>query len=147
MIYTLGRTIATANPGALEIEPGTTVADLKTRDECDRARFLLETTIDNIMSQITRSEEEIAAGHPPEPGWRARAQNAIRWKRRTIKAINDRVSRLPSVKAAAPVGDRRKAILDVIADDLGRAEVERYAAIARMKHPELWVGAEDLQHG
>jgi hypothetical protein len=138
MPYSLGNTIATANPGALEIEPGTTVADLKSREECERARFLLETAIDSIMSQINRSEEEIAAGNPPEPGWRTRAQNAIRWKRRTIRAIADHAARLSSPKAGVPEGARRQAILDVVEDYLAPDEFADLVQMAKTQHPELW---------
>jgi hypothetical protein len=136
---TIGRTLATVDPGALEIEPGVTVGDLKTREECERARFLLETSIDSIVGQITRAEEDARAGKPHDAVWRTRAQGAIRWKRRAIRAVNERMMKLASTRRpVSRMAERRQAVIDAVEAELGRGEIERFVQIAKAKHPELW---------
>ena len=140
----LGRTLATFDPNAFENEPGTTVGDLLTRDECDHARLMLESNIDTVMSQISKSEQDAREGRPWEAGWRTRAQNAIRWKRRAISAIRQREVTLPARGDKPAIHDKRRAILKTIEEELGSTEFERLVGIAKDRYGHLW-GGEDLQ--
>lgn len=126
------------DPLELEIVPGQKVRDLTTRTECGRALAQVDMQIESILSQIGRSEAEPDT-IPHKPGWRSKAQAAIRWRKRTRAAIHRHMHSLPY-----PAGDSRKTraqiVLDTFAQEHGQAEFDRIYELARERHPEAWEG-------
>lgn len=120
-------------PFDLEVEPGKTVRQLTNRIECQQALFKLDLDMASIQAQIAAAE---AAPDTVEPGWRTRAQSAIRWKKRTRIAIMDFAKRFEPV--ATPTATKRKLLLDVIKDDLGADEFDRLVGIAKARHPSVF---------
>jgi hypothetical protein len=121
----------------LEIQPGYRVNDLVSRAECDRARVLLKTEIDNIVRQIEVARLEHAKGRKMiNNEWVLRAQNAIRWKRRVMKAVAAKSKQLPlSTRPRAETF--RTCLLRVISADLGEERMAEYAEKARELFPQF----------
>lgn len=117
------------NPDEIEIEPGTRIRDLTDIASCQRAVDRLECEIGSIAAQIGRAEENPGTS---APGWRTRAQNAQRWKKRAIKIINVKMREMAFTPR--PKGDAmRQAILDVIREDIGEKRMQVYAEIAKQR--------------
>ncbi|CDN96053.1 hypothetical protein [Agrobacterium tumefaciens] len=131
----------------IEVAPGVRIGDLQDVDACREAVARLEYEIGSISSQIARAEEDPAS---VLPGWRTRAQNAQRWKKRAIKAINVRASEFgkQEVKPApAHKNECREAILKVIREDIGEAAMEAYVATAKRRYPELFTPVDKSNNG
>jgi len=129
---------APADPLDLEIDPGVPVRSLKSPRDCTAALMRLENDMAIIRSQIANAEEN------PEdvrPGWRTRAQSAMRWKKLTAKAIKAHALTLAS-PSRPPIDERRKVLLAVIYDEIGEAEFERIKGIAAARHPGLFDSVE-----
>lgn len=124
-----------AEPFDLEVLPGKKVRDLASREECQRAMFAIDMALETIAGQIAQAEADPLSR---EPGWRTRAQSAIRWKKRIKTAIYDFSRRFEPVPT--PTGTRRKLLLDVIKDDLGADEFDRLVGVAKRLHPEAFRG-------
>jgi hypothetical protein len=128
-------TYATFNaedPLDLEVEPGVKVRDLNTPEKCATAKMELDMEIETIASQIRHSEAN--PGHRPS-GWRARAQGALRWKKRIRRAI---VAYAPTLSGPRTgVDDRQRTILDTIRTEIGDDEFDRLVALAKARHPHL----------
>jgi hypothetical protein len=123
-----------ADPLDLEIDPGVPVRSLKTPEECTAALMRLENDMAVIRGQIARAEEN------PEdvrPGWRTRAQGAMRWKKRTAKAIHVHAATLASSKRP-PVDERRKVLLAIIHDEIGPLEFARIMGVAAERRPDMF---------
>ena len=119
----------------LEIEPGYRVNDLVTRDECNRAIVKLSAECDTIVRQIEAARLNQAKGIRQLDGaWMIRAQSAIRWKRTVMKAIRAKLDQLPAEKRREGF---RKALLEVIEEDIGEEKMSRYAAVTRARHPDV----------
>lgn len=103
----------------LEIQPGYRINDLVDRAECNRARGLLHGEIDVIVRQIEAARLDHAKGRKQlDTEWLMRAQNAIRWKRRVMKAISAKMEQLPfSTRPRAETF--RACLLEVIREDIG----------------------------
>lgn len=120
------------DPLDLEIEPGFRVRDLNTVEECAAALINLDMEIENIISQIGRSE---ASPDLKPKGWRTRAQSAIRWKKRVRKAVFTYRATLTPTRPQ--ITDKRQAILDAIKAEIGDAEFDRLVQIAKDHNPNL----------
>jgi len=126
----------------IEVAPGVRIGDLQDADACREAVARLEYEIGSISAQIARAEEDPAS---VLPGWRTRAQNAQRWKKRAIKAINTRMSEMGKQEhKAAPAhkNECREAILKVIREDIGETAMEAYVATAKRRYPEVFQQSE-----
>ena len=130
---------AVQHPFDLEILPGKTVRQLASRDECQAALFQIENDLLTIQNQIAGAEANPAS---VAPGWRTRAQTAIRWKKRIRTAIVDFAKGYEPVPT--PTGTKRKLILDVIKDELGADEFDRLIGIAKQRHPHAFKEAVDV---
>lgn len=75
------------DPMALEIVPGLKVGDLKSEDDCARAVVQVDMQIEAILAQISKAEADPSSGLN-RPGWRSKAQGAIRWKKRIRQAVH-----------------------------------------------------------
>src|SRR5690554_1646768 len=108
------------DPMELEIIPGRKVRDLKTREECAVALTQIDMQIEGILAQISKAEAD-PDSTLSRPGWRSKAQAAMRWKKRARTAVNRLKSHLPR-----PAGDARKTraqiVLDTFAQGHGQAE-------------------------
>lgn len=124
--------IQSLDPLDIQIEPGVTVRDLKTPEQCTSAILKLDLQMSRIQSQIARAEADPTS---VQPGWRTRAQGAMRWKKRAIKAIN--VYSIALAKQAAGTS-RGTLILRVIREDIGEALFEAYVETAKMRYPEAF---------
>ncbi len=123
-----------ADPLAYEIEPGTTVGDLKTKEECQQAIYLLEHQRDAIMKQI--AEDEARLPHERRAGWRTKAGSALRWKKRIMAAVRVHSSKIE--KAQRPAGSRAQAILDTIREELGPRDFDRMVDLAKASRPDIF---------
>jgi hypothetical protein len=123
-----------ADPLDLEIEPGIPVRSLKTRAECDAALMRIENDAARIRAQIARAEEDPDG---VRPGWRTRAQGAMRWKKLTAKAIRAHAIALATPKRA-PIEERRKVLLAIIHDEIGATEFDRIVALAAERRPDVF---------
>lgn len=130
---------ANLSPLDIEIEPGFPIRNLETVEACDGILMKLDMEIGSIINQIGMSEADPKAF---EKGWRTKAQNALRWKRRVTSAIHARRETLRKETPPARSGDaaesRRALIIAVIQEDIGDEAMERYARIARHRYPEAW---------
>ncbi len=129
-----------ADPLAYEVEVGTTVGDLKTKEECVQAIYLLEHQRDAIMKQI--AEDEARLPHERRAGWRTKAGSALRWKKRIMAAVRVRAGAL--AKEQRPAGSRAQAILETIREELGPRDFDRMVELAKASHPALFVEAGDV---
>lgn len=120
-------------PFDLEVEPDVTVRQLQSREQCQAAMFKIDMDMEGIQAQIASAEANPDA---VEPGWRTRAQSAIRWKKRTKTAILDFAKRFE--QPAVPTATKRKLLLDVIKDELGAEEFVRLVDIAKARHPHAF---------
>lgn len=128
------------NPLELGIEPGKTVGQLTSAEECQAAIFLIEMDMERIQAQIARSEAEPGSS---DPGWRSRAQSAIRWKKRTRSAVHEHARQF--VPPKPPFQQRYSALCDIVRQELGREEFDRLLDLARSTHPKAFVeGALDV---
>ncbi|WP_275790461.1 hypothetical protein [Pararhizobium gei] len=130
--------LAAIDPMDIEIEPGIRVRDLTTTEDCEASIIIIERDRDKICAQIATAEE--TPGIRPA-GWRTRAQSALRWKKRVLKAVRAHQVGLPTAVAMASSAkrrDRRQILLDVILDDIGEAAVDAYVTAARAKYPEAF---------
>lgn len=122
------------DPLDMEIEPGFKVRQLCTPAECNRAMVKVENDMSAIGTQIARAEANPLS---VPAGWRSKAQNAMRWKKRIIRAIREH-----AINLAKENGDgrehRRQYILKVIEDELGGEAMDRFVSIARKRHPEAF---------
>ncbi|ODT80616.1 MAG: hypothetical protein ABS76_15675 [Pelagibacterium sp. SCN 64-44] len=121
---------------ALLVREGVTVRDLKTWEECQQAITDIDMQIESMLSQISRAEADPTSGMN-KPGWRSRVQGAIRWKKRTRKAVNVRLAELSRPAGNRPAGSKdalRHIILDTFRLELGDAEFDRIADIARARY-------------
>lgn len=125
------------DPMDLEIEPGgMRVRDLASAEQCAAAMMKIDMEIESILAQIARAE---ADPDRARPGWRTRAQGAIRWKKRTRHAIQTLATTL---RVSRPtLADKHKAILDTIERELGSDQYERLVALAKERNPHLAWGA------
>jgi hypothetical protein len=126
---------------ALEIEPGFTINDLISREECNRAQVIVQGQVNVIIQQIASAKLSQAKGQSQlDTVWMMRAQNAIRWKRRLITAIHAKRSTFP--KAPRPPGNviinRQEAILQIAEEEVGRDHIKRWVEKARARTPELF---------
>ena len=121
----------------LEIQPGYRVNDLVDRAECNRACGILQGEIDTIVRQIETARLDQAKGRKMiNTEWLVRAQLAIRWKRRVMKAIRTKMEQLPfSTRPRAETF--RACLLEVIREDLGDDRLTAYAEEARRRFPEF----------
>lgn len=126
---------APTDPLDLIVEGDTTVRDLATREECEAEALRLEMDIERIIAQIAQSEADPARRGP---GWRTRAQSAIRWKKRVRSAIKNHAATL-SVRRPKP-DDKQRVIVDTIRLELGEDEFARLVAGAKSRHPQLFAG-------
>lgn len=126
-----------SDPLDLIVEGDTTVRDLKTREECEAEALRLEMDIEGIIAQIAESEAD--PGHRG-PGWRTRAQSAIRWKKRVRSAIKNHAATL-SVRRPKP-DDKQRVLIDTIRLELGEDEFARLVAVAKSRHPQLFKTGE-----
>ena len=116
----------------LEIQPGYRVNDLIDRAECHRAYALLQGEVDAVVRQIEAARLRHAKGQEQlDTTWLMRAQNAIRWKRRVMKAIQAKLHALPRPERNAK--ELRVLILEVIQEDIGEARMDAYVAEARRR--------------
>ncbi|MGN6549256.1 MAG: hypothetical protein ACTHJ3_05115 [Pararhizobium sp.] len=121
------------DPLDLEVEPGFRVRDLASKDECDAAVLQIDMAIERILAQIGHAE---ASEEPSPPGWRTRAQSAIRWKKRVRQTV---VTYAKTMEPKRPPSERRRqVILDTIRSEIGDDEFERLLAIAKRRHPEAF---------
>lgn len=122
---------ALTDPLDLEIAPGVPVRALETPEDCTHALMLLENDMAVIRGQIARSEE-----NPDDvrPGWRTRAQGALRWKKLTVKTVRAHAASLHRPADE----DRRKVLLSIIKTEVGQAEFDRLMAVAATKRPDLF---------
>lgn len=118
----------------LEVSPGVRVRDLSSQEECTAAIYQIEMDREKINAQIARAE---AGEDEREPGWRTRAQTALRWKKRIRQAIQSHASGLKS--AAENAGSRRQAILDFIKAEIGANEFEQLVEKAKAANPALFL--------
>lgn len=123
-------------PLDLEVSPGIRVRDLKSRTECADAMFRIELDMESIQAQIGRAEADPALA---APGWRTKAQSAIRWKKRIKAAIYNYAA---SLEALPPVTAKHKALIDTFKVELGADEFERIFAIAKMRYPDAFIRTE-----
>lgn len=131
----------------IEVAPGVCIGDLQDVDACREAVARLEYEIGAISAQIARAEEDPAS---VLPGWRTRAQNAQRWKKRAIKAINTRISEMGKLdhRPAPPhKNECREAILKVIREDIGETAMEAYVATAKRRYPEVFTPVDKSNNG
>lgn len=120
------------DPLDFEIEPGRRVRDLSTPEECASATLRLEMDMESILAQIGRAE---ADPDRVEPGWRTRAQTALRWKKRIRKAVLS----YRQVLVSQPGRDaRRRAILDTIREEVGDEAFDAYVDLARGRRPSAF---------
>jgi hypothetical protein len=94
----------------------------------------LENDMAIIRGQIARAEENPDG---VRPGWRTRAQGALRWKKLTAKAIRAHAATLV-VSTRQPAEERRKVLLSIIHDEIGEAEFDRIRGVAAARYPELF---------
>ena len=92
-----------------------------------------------MLAQIADSE---ANPGKRSPGWRTRVGNALRWKARVRKAVNVRATALKAEQSPGRQHQRRKAMLQVIAEEVGEEEFARFAALTEARHPHLFQGGE-----
>lgn len=115
----------------LEIQPGFRVNDLTTRVECHRAIALVQGEADTIVTQIEDARLRHAKGQEQlDTAWLMRAQNAIRWKRRIIKAIQAKIHAIPRPTKSREL---REFILEVIGEDIGEDRMSSYVLEARRR--------------
>lgn len=124
------------DPMELEIIPGRKVKDLKTREDCAIALTQIDIQIEGILSQIQKSEANPDSSLN-RPGWRSKAQAAIRWKKRTRAAVQRLATRLPNPALAARK-TRAQLVLDAFAEEYGQEEFDRIYEIARARNPDVW---------
>lgn len=129
------------DPLDLEVAPGLRVRDLSSRAQCDEAMLRIAMDMESIVAQIGRAEEDptLAA-----PGWRTKAQSAIRWKKRTKAAVHQFAQTFDPAPAPTAVTAKRKAIIDTFKDELGADEFERIIAVAKARHPAAFAGREAI---
>lgn len=119
----------------LIVREGVTVRDLKTREECAQAIVDIDMQIEGMLSQISRVEAN-PDSNLNKPGWRSKVQGAIRWKKRARKAVNALHATL-SGHISRPPGSKdmlRHIMLDTFRLELGDAEFDRIASIARGRY-------------
>lgn len=106
----------------------------------------LENEMAVIRRQIARSEE-----NPDDvrPGWRTKAQGALRWKKLTVKAINAHVLTLRkastpvrSVAAKQHMDDRHRVLIDLLRIEVGEDRFAEVVALAKERYPALFGKAE-----
>ncbi|MEP9370489.1 hypothetical protein [Mesorhizobium sp. KR1-2] len=128
------------DPLDLIVEGDMCVRDLRTREECDAEVLKLEMEIESIIAQIAESETDPARRGP---GWRTRAQSAIRWKKRVRSAIKNHAATLRPARHKPDVkqqDDKQRVILDTVRLELGEDEFARLVAVAKSRHPHLFAG-------
>jgi hypothetical protein len=125
-------------PFDIELSPGRRVRDLKSKEECQQATFHLEVEMANIQTQIANSETNPSA---VAPGWRTRAQSALRWKKRARTAVLDFSRRFEPQKP--PLRVRYDAVLNALRDDLGNDRFEAFMLKVRERVPSAFEGASD----
>lgn len=129
--------LETLDPLDLELEPGgRRVRDLRSPEECASAIMKLDMEIESIIAQIAHSEADPSRS---APGWRTRAQTAIRWKKRTRRAVQSMATTLRPFRPA--LADKRQAILDTIEYEIGSEEFEKLVKLAKERNPHLLWGA------
>lgn len=121
------------DPLDLEVAPDVKVRDLKSRAECTEAMLRIDMDMESIQAQIGRAEADptLAA-----PGWRTKAQSAIRWKKRIKTAVHvfaQSFDMPPPLLSA-----KRKAIIETFKNELGADEFERIIAIAKVRYPAVF---------
>jgi hypothetical protein len=121
------------DPLNLEVVPGTKVRDLPSPEACASALLRIEMDMESINAQIAAAE---ASPKLAAPGWRTKAQSALRWKKRIYKAVQAFAKTFDATPSPTTV--KRKLILDTVRDELGDAEFDRLVAIAIDKHPEVF---------
>lgn len=113
------------------IQPGFSINDLMTRDECTRAIAQLTNEIKAINDQIAAARLDHAKGRKQLDGdWVFRAGKAIRHKRSLITAVR---SKMESIPRSEKRDQMRQVILDVIRDDIGEDRMQAYVAEARRR--------------
>lgn len=122
------------DPLDIEIEPGFKVRDIKSVEECVGVISRLELQISSITSQIARDEQNPSQSRP---GWRSSAQNAIRWKKRAMKAIRLHQEGMART-AAADKETKRATILKVIGEEIGENAMLEYVRIAHRRYPSVF---------
>lgn len=120
-------------PFDLEVSKGKTVRQLTSRKECQSALFAIDMEMETITAQIASAEADPSLA---APGWRTRAQSALRWKKRTKTAIADFARRFDPVPV--PTATKRKLLLDVIKVELGEDEFARLVDAAKAQHPDAF---------
>lgn len=122
----------TNDPLDIEFEPGRKIRDLATVADCASAVIQLENEMSSIMSQISRQEADPNAF---AKGWRGRAQNAMRWKKRVKTSILAHAAMLN--RTTGDTGDKRRAILRTIREVIGADEFERLVALSQRQNPQI----------
>lgn len=126
------------DPLDLVVEGDMRVRDFQTREQCAAVVMRLDMDIESIIAQIAESEADPARRGP---GWRTRAQSAIRWKGRIRSALKNHAATL-SVRRQKP-DDKQRVILDTIRLELGEEEFARLVAVAKSRHPHLFAGGPE----
>lgn len=119
----------------LEVRPDVRVRDPKAPEECADAIFQIDMDREKINAQIARAE---AGEDERKPGWRTRAQTALRWKKRIRQAIQSHAGSLK--RGTADPASRCQVILDCIKEEIGAEEFERLVQKAKLQHPSLFSG-------
>ncbi|HEV7417899.1 MAG TPA: hypothetical protein VGN98_17225 [Tianweitania sediminis] len=108
------------------------VRDLTSVEQCDQALCVIDGEQALILAQI--ADDEALPTRPP--GWRTKAQNALRYKKRLRTAVLN--WRLLLGKGAKQ--DKRKLLLQVIKEEVGEDDFARFVALASAEHPGVFDG-------
>lgn len=79
------------DPQAWEFKPGHRVGGLATIEQCEEALLIIDMDRDKILAQIGEHEADPGSR---APGWRTRAEGALRWKGRMKNAVHKRAREL-----------------------------------------------------
>lgn len=113
------------------IQPGFSINDLMTREECARAVTQINSEVRLINDQIAEARLEHARGKKQIDGqWVFRAGKAIRYKRNLITAINAKRESIPKSQKSEEL---RQTILDVIREDIDEDRMQAYVAVAKSR--------------
>ena len=121
------------DPMDLIVREGTTVGDLKSKEECARAVVDIDMQIERMLAQIARVEAD-PSHDLNKPGWRSKVQGAIRWKKRARKAVNKVLAGLEPPRPSGGKDTLRHIMLDTFRLELGDVEFDRIANIARDRY-------------
>jgi hypothetical protein len=124
--------------GPLKIAPNWTIDDIKTLEDCDRARDLAQAAIIEIENQIRAAQaHRYTTGEHTDPDWYRRAYSALKLKRLVLQKIQEIRGRLSREERKQSANARDRALLDTI-KEIAPDMFERALTEARLRYPQLW---------